>query len=257
MRATPLEALLFPPSGPLLVGLLGCLLYNRRPRSGSRLLLLAVLLLYGCSLPLVSQFGSALLQRDEPLTEAALTEFAPQAVVVLAGGLDSDAPEYGGETVNLRTLGRIRYAAELARRTGLPLLASGGYQHEAADDPPGMQRRSEAELMQRVLTEEFGLTQVMIEATSQTTWENALNSSAYLRHQGIGRIVLVTHAAHMTRAVYSFEQAGLQVLPAPTLYFPDEYWQLGWDSWLPSLDALYQFRYILHETLGLLWYRLH
>ena len=46
--------------------------------------------------------------------------------MILGGGLRRSAPEYGGDTLGRLTLERLRYGAMLAKRTGLPVMVSGG-----------------------------------------------------------------------------------------------------------------------------------
>ncbi len=47
-------------------------------------------------------------------------------LVALGGGTYPEAPEYGGDTVSTGSLERLRYAALLYRRSGKPILVSGG-----------------------------------------------------------------------------------------------------------------------------------
>jgi uncharacterized SAM-binding protein YcdF (DUF218 family) len=243
---------LLPPGGPLLLGLLGIGLLRRRPRWGQRLLVIGALLGYLCGIPFTASLLNAPLQRDPPLTESDLIEPGssarrPGIIVVLGGGLHTDAPEYGAEpTVHDRTLGRLRYAARLARLTGLPVLATGG--RPQRDDP------SEAELMKAVLEQEFGIGPVLAETESRNTWENAVNSAAILRQRGIDRLLLVSNAAHLPRATAAFRAQGLTVLPAPTLFFDDQPEPLDLQSWLPSVTAVAQVHYACYEWLGRLWY---
>ena len=48
--------------------------------------------------------------------------------------------------------------------------------------------------------------------------KNAVNTYHILEPMGIKKIILVTSAAHMPRAVALFEHQGLEVIPAPTDY---------------------------------------
>ena len=82
-----------------------------------------------------TQWGTVLkgikwmLQADAPLAQRALAGEEAQragAIVVLGGGRYDEAPEYGDDTISLAGLRRVRYAAVLQRRTGLPVLVSGG-----------------------------------------------------------------------------------------------------------------------------------
>ncbi len=241
---------IMPPSGPLLLGLLAVALLRWRRRAGVALLVTSVLLGYVFSIGFTANLLSRYVQCCEPLSMQSLSTLHPGAIVVLGGGIYEKAPEYGGDTIHLRTLGRIRYAARLARQSGLPLLATGGYGYGDASQssPEGM-------LMARALEEEFGISGVLVENTSRNTWENATHSAALLNARGIDTIVLVTHAAHMRRAAQSFERAGLRVIPAPTIFFPRSLEVNSLDYWTPSVQSIYEINYDLHELFGLFWYR--
>ena len=246
-----LKALLLPPSGPILLGLVALALLRWRRAAGSALLVSSVVLSYLCSIGLTANLLSRLVQTYGPVTAEAISTGRPGAIVVLAGGIYPEAPEYGHETVHLRTLGRIRYAARLARQTGLPLLASGGYGYE-----PGLEQEApEAELMRRVLEEEFGIAAVLVETSSRNTWENAAYSAAMLKSRGIDTILLVTQAAHMQRAVESFQRVGIKVIPAPTLFFSSKVELFELSSWIPSVRSIDAVYYLLYEWIGLMWYR--
>src|SRR5262249_35064844 len=145
---------------------------------------------------------------DWPTPVDLRTASGAQAIVVLAGGLYRHAPEYGGvDTVSSLTLDRVRYAAWLAKHTGLPVLASGGPPDEAS--PP------EAEIMKTVLEKEFATSVRWIDVESRTTFENARAGARILRAAGIGKIFLVTDYFHMRRAVEAFAPTGIEVIPAP------------------------------------------
>lgn len=172
-----------------------------------------------------------------------------RAIVVLAGGRERSAPEYGGETVSAISLERLRYGAVLARRHGLPVLVSGG--------SPGGDATSEAELMIGVLEKELRVPVRWREDASDDTAENATKSAALLRQAGIRRVVLVTHAFHMLRARRAFEGAGVEVVPAPMGFralprgFPE-----APHEWLPRASAMRLTYLAMHEWIGLAWYAL-
>lgn len=151
-------------------------------------------------------------------------------------------------TVNSRTLERLRYAATLGRKTGLPILVSGG-QVFKRNEPP------ESVLMAGVLEKEFNIAVRWQEGRSRNTAENALYSRILLQALNIDRIVLVTHAFHMSRALTEFKRVGFDVQPAPTGYLSTEE-NLSLLSFIPSAQALTVSSFVFHEYLGLLWYRL-
>jgi uncharacterized SAM-binding protein YcdF (DUF218 family) len=61
-------------------------------------------------------------------------------------------------------------------------------------------------------------TQLMIEARSKSTYENARFSATLLHPHPCQRWVLVTSASHMPRAVGTFRKAGFKVLPWPVFH---------------------------------------
>jgi uncharacterized SAM-binding protein YcdF (DUF218 family) len=216
------------------------LLRRRLPRLGTGLAVAAALLLVLASLPVTARALLAPLEHPRPLDPAALAQ--ARAVVILAGGIRPDAPEYGGSTVSPSTLERLRYGARLHHRTGLPVVVSGGL---GVEDGP-----SEAWHMRRALRE-FGVDQVSLEQQSSNTAENARFTARLL---GAGRpVILVTHAAHMSRAVEQFEAAGLRVIPAPTGFTSGHPGPALLD-WLPSAGAMALTTRALHEWVGRFWY---
>lgn len=170
---------------------------------------------------------------------------AGTAIVVLGGGLGLESPEYGIDTVNAPTLERLRYAARLHRHSGLPILVSGGR--------PLATRLSEADTMRDALTADFDAPPRWVEGDSLNTRENALRVEALLAAASIRRIYLVTHAWHMPRARRAFEEAGLEVIAAPTGYTSITPSPI---AWVPSGQALRNTHIAMREWLGQAWYRL-
>ncbi|MGD8560588.1 MAG: YdcF family protein, partial [Gammaproteobacteria bacterium] len=123
-----LSSMLLPPTGFILLGLIGIgisLLWKKLGVFVAAISLFGLLLL---SLPVVASALMASLQDVEALNEKDIkTRISnADAVVVLAGGRNSEADEYGSDTLSPLSLERVRYAAWLVKRTGLPLITSGG-----------------------------------------------------------------------------------------------------------------------------------
>ncbi|MDF1582791.1 MAG: YdcF family protein [Methyloprofundus sp.] len=158
-------------------------------------------------------------------------------------------PEYAqAATLKTNSLARVRYGAFLAKKNQLPVLVSGG--KVLAPRLP-----SEAEVMSEVLNNEFNQAVDWQEHRSRNTAENALYTREILAKENIQRIILVTHALHMQRAVDQFVQQGFKVLPAPTMFLSrsDE---LDLLSFIPSAQALQRNTLVIHEIMGRLWYKL-
>ncbi len=244
-------AFIMPPGSVILLMLLGYFLARRFPATGKFLVFAAFALLVFLSTPLVAGFNAGLLEnRTRALTAKDLQYLNAQAIVILSGGRYEHAPEYGGRDVPAQiTLERIRYGAWLHRKLGLPVLVSGGTVYES--DAPG-----EAELMRDALLQDYRIPVRWVESESRNTWENASRSAAMLKPAGVKRIFLVTSAFHMPRARMAFEENGLEVIPAPTGFMGqggDE--PLVMDI-LPGMWALRTNYYVLHEVVGILWYKL-
>lgn len=238
-------ALVLPPGGNVVLGFAGLALWRRSRVLAATLLAIAIATLAVLSLPVVADRLYASVETFEARPPGAPVAEDVGAIVVLAGGR-MPAPEYGGETVGGASLERLRYGARLHRETGLPLLLSGGRVYDEA--------ASEAALMRAVLVEELATPVRWLEESSRNTAENARASAAILAAESIRGIVLVTHAAHMPRAVRAFEEAGLAVHAAPTGFRGAGDGPGKITDWLPGADALELSRAALHEHLGSLWY---
>jgi uncharacterized SAM-binding protein YcdF (DUF218 family) len=199
------KTLVLPPTGLLLLALVGLSMRRRFPRTGSFAAWTGVLALLLLSIPTVA--GLLVRSLDtSPVFDPAQASSA-QAIVILGGGTRRNAPEYGGDTLGELTLERVRYGARIARLTGLPILVSGGSVY--GGEP-------EAKLMQASLEHEFGLRVRWLEDRSRTTHENAQHSAEVLRAAGIERVVLVAHTFDMLRARAEFADAGIEIVPAAT-----------------------------------------
>lgn len=174
----------------------------------------------------------------------------PGVIVVLGGGREPMADEYGSASLSAYSLQRLRYGLWLSRESGLPVGYSGGVGHGQT----GM--LSEADVASRIAAREFARPLSFTEPGSRDTRENAANTVALLRAAGIERIVLVTHAWHMPRSRRAFEQAiaqhggGIEVLPAPMGLARSSSTPVL--RWLPSAEGYARTRHVLREMLGLL-----
>jgi len=246
--------LLLPPGVLLLLAFTG--LVARRRWWGRMLLILSLAALWLLSIAPVRDALTRPLEFASPALQASqindLNQMAAgsTAIVLLGGGMDEQAPEYGGENgLKNSALSRTVYAAGLARQTALPVYATGGKPLSKADE-------SEGTVMRRWLMR-FGVAeeQVYAEQASENTWQNASYMKAILHAKGISHVVLVTSARHMPRAIWCFKKHGMRVLAAPTDYLT---WRKPYDarSFLPDAGVLADSSRALHEYLGIAWYRL-
>ena len=206
-----LKSLVMPPLVNIVIIFVALLLLRRWRILKIFMLSFSLLSLLLLSMPAVSHFLASQLERYPALSWQDIDPDDYQAIIVLSAGRYRQAPEYGDVDIP-KNLGleRLRYGAYLQRKTGLPIMTTGGAWLD--DFVP------EAEFMARVLERDFKSTVKWQEKQSRTTWENALYSKQLADQHKIKRALLVTHAWHMPRAVYSFERAGLDITPAPTMF---------------------------------------
>lgn len=244
-----LKSLLLPPGIFLLLLALAWWLRCTRPRLAGALFALGLAGLWLMSLPVVVEWSARAIEREPALAQnewATLAERA-DAIVVLGSGREQGDPAWGSDQLTGVGLERQRYAARLAKASGLPVLVTGG---SPFGRPP-----SEAQIMADSFRDDFGVTVRWKEAQSRTTWENALMTADILLPQGIKRVVVVTQAWHMPRSVWSFEQAGFEVVPAPVGFLSGENARpLG--GWLPESKSVGQSGLLLNEVVGLIAYPL-
>ena len=236
-------ALISPLGASLFLGAVAVLFALSKWRRFSLLLgLLALGWLWVWSLPVASDRLRATLEGQfPPVTMSALQEAG--AIVVLGGGVTP--PSMGGDMPNLEGgADRVWFGARLFHAGKAPLVVlSGG-------SDPEYSAYSEAESMARVMVSlGVGRDALLLEDASRNTSQNAVFTAALLEGREIERIVLVTSALHMPRAVARFEAEGLSVFPAATDH--EVMVRPGWQRWLPSTRALDGSARAMKEWVGL------
>jgi uncharacterized SAM-binding protein YcdF (DUF218 family) len=184
--------------------------------------------------------------RYPPLRLTDVAGLEADAIVLLGGGVVAASPAAEGRDVLSRaSTQRALYAAALQKRLGFPIITTGGRV------VPDLRVDAESTVQRRFL-EELGVKAALIkeENESRTTWENALRVRDLYHPR---RVVLVTSAIHMPRAVACFERLGVQVVPAPVDYLYAG--SHAFLSWLPSGGSLSNSLDALREYLGIAGYR--
>jgi len=230
--------LILPPTGPLLLAVVGLLMLARAPRAGRIVAWTGVLVLLALSTPIVAFALLTFVDRSPPLDLARAGD--AQAIVILGGGIRPHAAEYGGrDTLGHLTLERVRYGAQVARLTGLPVLVTGG--SVLGGEP-------EATVMRAALEHEFAVPVRWVESQSRNTHENATLSAKILGAANVGRVVLVAHSFDMPRARAEFAAQGIETIPAPTL-IPDGQIDNAVDL-IPNMAALHSSYFAIYEILA-------
>ncbi len=225
-----------PPASLLLIGLIGVIVVRRRPRTGRWLVAVSLLSLWLLSIPSIGFAIYRLSERYPPLDPKVAVK--ADAIVLLGGGTTTgNFTEWGGPVMMDTGWDRLAYAAALTRRTGLPLLITGG--------------RSDRESMPNALRQAFGVEARWVDDGARDTWDNAERAALILRGVHAKRVVLVTHSSHMARAVAEFEAVGFGVVPAPVVVSPGSFANSQPGHWLPSAEGLLYANMGLYELIGL------
>lgn len=228
-----------------ILGLLG------RHRWSRRLLVLGVLWLWLWSMPVYSYWLRGGLEARHPVHAI---EELPQAdaMVVLGGAMSGPQAPRRMYPDLLEGADRVWHAARLYHAGKAPLvILSGGAMPWVPDPVP------EADSMAGFIMD-LGVPAeaLVLERQSLTTFENAVNTRALLEARGIDRVLLVTSALHMRRAMGTFRDQGIDVVPAVTDVEIDTVRHLNVLDWLPDYRALDGNSRAFKEYLGMIVYRL-
>lgn len=220
----------------------------RRPPLAMSALALAVIWTGTWSLPVVSASLRMSLEgrfANQPVADLP----AAGAVVVLGGGISSVPPDWPYPDLG-RGADRVWHASRIYHAGKAPLVVISGGRLAWLGE-----RTSEAEAMKDFL-EDLGvpLDAILIEDRSASTRENAVFTAELVSERGIGRVLLVTSALHMRRALATFHAAGVDAIPAAADFevVPEPNHVL---RWLPDAAALADSTRALKEYLGLWIYQ--
>jgi uncharacterized SAM-binding protein YcdF (DUF218 family) len=239
-----LLTLALPPTLFVVLIVIGLLMRGAWRRTGRWLIWTSMILLILFGMPVISDSLLLALASGLPMTPPA--EHPPQAIVVLGAEVIRAHNEKLGIRPGLLTLDRLRAAAILYRRTGLPILVTGGTT-QPNTAPVGL-------VMEESLTEDFQTPPRWVETNSVDTWENARFSADILHSEGITSVYVVTHSWHMRRALLAFQEFGITATAFPTsLEDP-----LGPDvsDFVPRASAWQSSYYAIHELIGYAEYKL-
>jgi len=184
---------------------------------------------------------------------------AADVIVVLSGGIEPTLALREEIEVLGEARSRMVHAARLFERGKAPLvLVCSG----PAENPL---TSAEAPDMPELLGV-LGVPKdaILEERRSRNTFENAVEAKRLLEPLGLHRILLVTSALHMPRAVGLFRHQGFDTVPAPTdfkVLYAQRRWRdlplarLIFSAFVPSADALASTTNALREHLGIVVYR--
>ena len=241
-----LDVLASPLTWALLL-LVAALAYRRRPSRSYTLVAVSAIVLYAFSTEPVANRAMRWVEASAASTFRPAVVY--DAVIVLSGEVDAAASRASGRVELTAAADRIVAGFELLREgRARAILLSGGAVAPEAGEP------SEAERVAGELRA-WGIPpdRIVVEGASRNTHENAIEAARVVAARGWKTLVLVTSAAHMSRALGCFRAVGL----APDALPVDRRAGDGrGESWLPRARALSQSADALHELAGRAAYRI-
>jgi uncharacterized SAM-binding protein YcdF (DUF218 family) len=227
----------------LLIGAVAC-----RKRKGQMVFLsFMALAIYLASIGPVS--NSLLLPLESQYPVPATDDLqGGEVYVVLGGGANEKGADiFGDGTLTGDSTARLVAAYRLYRMTPKPILITGG-----PSTPSGI---PEAEIGKRFLAA-LGVENghILVETRSRDTRENAAYTKELCAEKGIKKIVLVTSAYHMRRAMLLFGPLFHKITPCPTDFRACEN-SVGIRRFFPSTENFYNSSIALHERLGVFFYK--
>lgn len=237
------SSLLMPLPAMLILGFLGLILimFTARRKLGSLIILVS---LCGTFLISFQPLSSRLLM---PL-ERQYSAFLPinetiDYVMVLGGGHVVDDQVPPTSELSRASLMRLSEGIRILRMyPGAKLILSG---YAGGTDV------SHARVMAKVaLALGVSKPDIILLETAKDTWEEARQAAAFVQNK---KLVLVTSASHMKRAMNEFESAGLSPYPAPTNFLAQKEIDQAWQKYTPQSRYLEQTERYWHETMGQIW----
>lgn len=166
-------------------------------------------------------------------------------IIVLASGPAYEESLPDGLQLNLAAHRRTHAAVGLWQHTGGTLIFSGTTFH---DETHAVSARMALLAVQLGVPREA----IRLETRSRNTYENLRNTASMI---GPGRkVIVVTSALHMPRAMAVAEALGMNAVAAPA-DFRAKRW-MSWRAWLPDAGTREYLYMVLHEWFGLAWYEL-
>lgn len=224
------------------LGVVGLLLLRWRRRLGVTLAALGLGVLLLASWPPVADGLLAPLEARHSALETLPEDPDLAAVVVLGGGWEPDSPRSAVGRLSDSSALRLMEGVRLWRqRPELALVVTG-----ASRDPdiaPVAQGYAAA-------ADQLGVPESRLVVLDSPT-DTGLEARAVRDALGEGsRVVVVTSASHLPRAMQHFRQAGLVPLAAPTHYLARHRRRGQLQEWVPSASELRKTERALYEALA-------
>ena len=246
-----IESVLFPPGIIIFAFLLIALLYfailtRKKTKPAGHIFLLIPLIslisatcIYLFSIQPVSNMLLIPLETSYPVPSPKIIK-KPSAIVVLSSGA------YNRHTLGGDTFNRLFEGFKLYKKYNVPVIVSGGR---------AVSTFSLAKIMKNVLVS-IGVDKhyVITEDKSSDTYQNALYVLKICQKKDFNRIILVTSAYHMPRAMLLFNNSfkNIKIIPYPADFKTNLHYNIY--SYFPQLGYLLISSEALHEYIGYVYY---
>jgi uncharacterized SAM-binding protein YcdF (DUF218 family) len=230
----------------------GLALAGRR-RAGMLMACLALATLWVASMPVTAIALSGPLERRYPVMPVEMAP-AADAILVLGGAVAAATPPDRPTFALTSASGRVWQAAALYRagKARWIVVAAGGERESATEQ---VEAEAVGEMLQMLGVPQSAL---VLESESRNTRENAAKSLPLLKRLGARRVLLITSAQHMPRAMQTFARSwAAQDASAPVLVpFPTDRvilsaGHISLKSFLPAAGALENVTRALKEYAGM------
>jgi uncharacterized SAM-binding protein YcdF (DUF218 family) len=181
-------------------------------------------------------------------------------VIVLGAGHSDDPSLSPNNQLSINVLGRLVEGVRIYKTATGKRQAVNGNNTEyniklIVSGAQGRLKTSQAEVLKKTAVI-LGVDSSDIRMLTRTV--NTRNEAEeYIKMYGVEtRLILVTDAIHMPRAVKIFTDAGVKVIPAPANYYIKHGSVKNLWSWIPSSENIRMMEAAIHEYVGMVWYRL-
>jgi uncharacterized SAM-binding protein YcdF (DUF218 family) len=207
-----LQVLLWPSNQALILFCVSLfLLWRGRLHLGRTLFSIGLAIFVFFSLPIVAITLYAPLETS--YTPKRYKDYPKADAIVVLGGTASSLTPPRVEVEETHG-SRLAPAYRLYRLEKAPvIILSSGSWYFTAQKERRVEAQDMAEFLKGIGCPEKAL---VLEGSSRNTYENAVESAAWLKAHGKKTVLLVTSAFHMRRAVPLFQEQGVEVIPVPT-----------------------------------------
>jgi uncharacterized SAM-binding protein YcdF (DUF218 family) len=224
-------------------------LWRKRKETRRRLwlLTLAFLGLTLSSLPIVAYLVTGSLEWQYP--PPATYPDDVQAIVLLSAGLRAPDEVRPQAELTEDSLQRCLHTADLYHKRVARLIIVSGGKVDPEQPGPTISHAMAEFLVQIGVKKE----DIVLEETSSTTYENAVETVKLLKQKQITKAVLVTDAVDMLRADCCFRKQGMELIPSPCHYRTGEF-EMSLENIVPSSGSAHANSRSCHEWLGMFYY---